>query len=94
MSKVMLSTTDNPYDPFTEFDNWFTFDEAKGYHSCAYLARVSTTSTELSEEDYDLAIEEAIDSIVDLDIINKYIKVTKETFNSRKQRSIAKYRNI
>ena len=32
-----LTTTDNPYDPFTQYDAWYRFDEGKGYHSCAYL---------------------------------------------------------
>ena len=36
-SKCMLTTFDNPYNPFDEFTSWFMFDEEKGYHSCAYL---------------------------------------------------------
>ena len=32
-SKCMLTTFDNPYNPFDEFTSWFMFDEEKGYHS-------------------------------------------------------------
>lgn len=42
-SKCMLTTFDNPYNPFDEFTSWFMFDEEKGYHSCAYLGRIANT---------------------------------------------------
>lgn len=30
-SKCMLTTVDNPFDPFEQFTSWFMFDEEKGY---------------------------------------------------------------
>ena len=74
----MLTTTDNPFNPFTHFDEWFAFDTQKGYHTCAYLARIAKTSDELSQEDEDLAIEAAIDEIVELNVLGIYKKVTIE----------------
>lgn len=65
MDESMLTTTDNPYNPYTEFDQWRTWDEQAGYYSLAYLGRVVKTSDELSEADQSLAIEQAIDEIVD-----------------------------
>ena len=78
MKQSMLTTIDNPFDPFTQFDEWFAFDESKGYHSCSYLARIAKTSDELSEADEERAIELAIDEIVKLNILGIYKKVTKE----------------
>lgn len=75
MKAVMLTTIDNPFDPFAQFDEWKAFDEAKGYFSCAYLARIVKTSDELSEEDEALAIEQAIDEIIKLNILGIYRKV-------------------
>jgi hypothetical protein len=74
----MLTTDDNPFDPFTEFDEWLTFDESKGYHSCAYLARIAKSSEELSPQDESNAIENAIDEIVKVNVLGIYKKISKE----------------
>ena len=65
-SKCMLTTFDNPYNPFDEFTSWFMFDEEKGYHSCAYLGRIAKTSEQLSDEENAQEIERAIDEILSL----------------------------
>lgn len=75
MALHMLTTMDNPYDPFTQFDEWLQFDESSGYHTTQYLARITVTADELSEADQDLAIEQAIDEIVSLNINGMYKKV-------------------
>lgn len=73
----MLTTEDNPYDPFEQFDEWFAFDEQKGYHTCSYLDRIAKTSINLSDADYEVEIENAIDEICRLNILGIYKKVTK-----------------
>lgn len=78
MVKIALTTTDNPYSPFTQFTEWKTFDELMGYYTCEYLARIARTSPDLSPDDYALAIEVAIDEIVDLNITGNYKKVYTE----------------
>ena len=75
--KIMLSTIDNPYDPFDDFNNWFMFDVQKGYNSCAYLARVAQTSDQFTEKETFEEIERAIDEIIEHDFMNVYIKLTK-----------------
>ena len=75
MKASMITTTDNPFNPFTEFDEWKVFDESKGYYTCSYLARIVKTSDELSDEDETLAIEQAIDEIVSLNVLGIYKKV-------------------
>lgn len=60
----MLTTIDNPFDPFTQYEEWFVWDEAAGYHSTAFLARVVISSEELSEYDQRLAYEQGIDEII------------------------------
>ncbi len=76
MDEFMLTTLDNPYNPFTHYDEWFAFDTSHGYHTCAYLARIAKSSQELSEMDEDQAIDFAMDEIVRLNLLGNYIKVT------------------
>lgn len=72
----MLTTFDNPYDPFTQFKQWLDFDVVvKGYNSCAYLARIAKTSDELTDEENIQAVNSAIDEIIKLDFRNIYKKV-------------------
>lgn len=74
-SRCALTTFDNPWNPFTQFDSWFLFDVEKGYNSCAYLARIAKTSEQLTDEENNEAIENAIDEIIKHDFMNIYKKV-------------------
>ena len=62
----MLTTDDNPYDPFTQWDEWYMYDETSGHHTTGLLARIVKTSHDLSEPDQDKAIEDAMQEIVEL----------------------------
>lgn len=74
MAKTMLTTFDNPYDPFEQFDDWYRFDHDKGYCSCEYLARIAKLSDSLTELERDEEIERAIDEIIVHDLFNVYKK--------------------
>ena len=78
MRLCRLTTTDNPYDPFDEFDKWYLWDVRHGYHTSAYLGRVARTSGDLSEVDDNLANEQAIDEIVELNLVGIYRKVVRD----------------
>ena len=73
----MLTTIDNPFDPFNDYENWERFDIDHGYNSSSYLARIVTTSDELSDADNLEAVEQAINEIVSLNILGIYKKVSK-----------------
>ena len=76
-NECRLTTIDNPFDPFTQFDDWFLFDTEKGYNSCSRLDRITNLSDEMSEVEVNIEVERAIDEIIKYDFLNIYKKVTK-----------------
>lgn len=78
MSKAtMLTTVDNPFDPFTQWEDWRRFDEDKGYYTCEFIARLVDSSPELSESDQELASLTAIYEIISMQP-ETYKTITKE----------------
>lgn len=73
--EYMLTTVDNPYDPWTQWDEWFSWDMNAGYHTPGLLARVARASDELSEVDQYMAIQQAIDEIVQENVLGVHLKV-------------------
>ena len=76
--RFMLTTVDNPYDPFEDFTAWYIYDVSKGYNSCGLLAIVAKTSKIYSEDENNSIVEEAIDSIVKTNPLKIYKKIEKE----------------
>ena len=72
----MLSTIDNPYNPFTRFDEWNQYDVAMGYNTLSYLARIVDYTDCYTEEQRHMARELGMQQIVDMDPSHIYIKVT------------------
>ena len=72
-----LTTIDNPFDPFEQFDSWLMFDKEKGYNSCERLARIAEITDDMTQKEIDDENERAIDEIIKHDILNVYQKVTR-----------------
>ena len=75
--ECMLTTFDNPYNPFDDFTSWFMFDIEKGYNTCSYLGRIVNLSDDLCQKEVDEEVERAIDEIIFYDFRNFYKKVYK-----------------
>lgn len=73
-----LTTTDNPFDPFTQWDEWFAYDLALGYNTSGFLARFVFLADDTTEADARLAVELAIDEIVSENVNGLYKKVSRE----------------
>ena len=71
----MLTTFDNPFDPFEQFDSWYQFDLDHKHGSSELLDRIARTSDQLTEEENDREIERAIDEIIKYDYQNIYKKI-------------------
>jgi hypothetical protein len=79
MAGHVLTTVDNPFNPVTQFDEWFNWDSMKGYHTLSLLARVVITSDELSEADQAQAVEDAVEEIARENVSGMHRKVSMQT---------------
>lgn len=71
MANRMLTTTDNPFNPFTQFDQWYAYDTIVTRHNCCSLIAAQVgTSIDLSDEEEEKAIDNAIDQIILNDPLN------------------------
>jgi len=84
----MLTTIDNPYNPFSQFEEWLAFDISKGHRTCELLDIYTASSLFISDADQREAIESAILSIVQEDIEGIYIRVTKEFYATSNDRHV------
>lgn len=80
--EFMLTTVDNPFDPFTQWDEWFAWDQGAGYNTPGLLDRVARVSDELSEADQHLAVQQAIDEIVYENVLGVHKKVKRNEMST------------
>ncbi len=80
MADVRITTADNPFNPFDDFDRWYKFDTIHGYNSLGLVARLAFISDQLSEVEKLDEEERAIDSIVssDINVDGNWRKLTRE----------------
>lgn len=64
--EFMLTTVDNPYDPFTDYESWLAYDEQNNYNTNSLLARMTADSKELSDLENEMILNHAVDDILDL----------------------------
>ena len=61
-SRFMITTFDNPCNPFKDFKQWFAYDSIAGYNTCAWLdhfVKFSIKDTdEIIEEDVEFGANE------------------------------------
>ena len=62
----MLSTLDNPFDPFDDFTSWYMFDCEKGHNTSSRLARIANLNDEMTQKEIDEARE---------DLKKKYLEI-------------------
>ena len=71
----MLTTIDNPYSPFKDYYHWEAYDREKGYYTNEYLARIASTSEEISEEQQIEDIQLAMHEIIKMNVLGIYLLV-------------------
>lgn len=64
MSLPRLTTSDNPYDPFKQWNLWYNYDVLQGYATCERIAAIAETSDDLSDEENLPEWNRALDVII------------------------------
>ncbi|MBO4703898.1 MAG: hypothetical protein J5617_03645 [Bacilli bacterium] len=71
-----LTTTDNPWNPQTQFDEWYRFDNDMGYFTTQRLAKMEDYLVKtLKTDDPSLISDMAILELVRLDPLKRYTVV-------------------
>jgi hypothetical protein len=80
--EYMLTTVDNPFNPFTEWDEWLAYDTRMGYNTPGLLDRIAINSDELSEPDQAVALQDAIEEICRENVLGIFRKVSRNSFSN------------
>ena len=75
--ETFITTVDNPFDYFTQFEDWLNYDRLMGYYTCEYVGRLAKLAPDISEEDEYLELNRVFDSIIEWNG-GMYKKVFKE----------------
>ena len=75
----MLTTFDNPYNPFDDFTLWLMYDKEQGYDTCERLARIAKLTDDMSQDEIDAETDRAMDEIIFYDFLNIYKKVWQDS---------------
>lgn len=81
-SEHMLTTVDNPWSPFTNYAEWYAYDQAQGYDTPGLLARIANVSLDVSDPDFESSIEQAMSEIATENVSGMHRLVTKPTTSS------------
>ena len=79
MKEYMLSTIDNPWNPFKNFDEWLQFDLSHSYNTLGYVARIANTDSDMDDKEYSEQVNKAIDDILKYNPLPIYIRVDEST---------------
>ena len=83
VKEAMLTTTDNEWDPFDNFSEWYSRDlelarQQNRRSASGYLAIIAACSDDVSDNEFNQVMNDAIDEIVKLDLSGTFKKVTRE----------------
>ena len=76
--QYMLTTLDNPYNPFVDFSSWYMFDCEQEHNTSSRLARIANIDSEMTQKERDEEIDRAMNFIVAYDLEGIFVKATEE----------------
>ncbi len=82
LHEYWMTTIDNPYSYYDEFDKWYQYDMLQGYDTCGLIARIARTSEAFSDEENQKLINKAIDDWIEADPLHLYIRISNTSTSS------------
>lgn len=76
-----LTTVDNPFDKFEDYDNWLLYDIEKGYGTNELLARIMKDTKSYTDKEFNEALSDVIDEIIKNDFTGMYKKVSTNKYD-------------
>lgn len=74
----MLTTVDNPFNPFDRFEDWYNYDLYLDHGCCELIGRIGASSIDASPASQHREYEATINHIIEHDPLHIYKKVTRE----------------
>ena len=75
----LLTTIDNPYNPFEDFSLWDAFDREKGHNTCDLIGRLSQLSDDMTQREEEAEYDRVAEFIIYHDPHDKYKKFYRQT---------------
>lgn len=76
--RIMLTTFDNPFNPFVDFKSWYMFDCEQGYNTCSRIARLIDEDSEMTDKEAEEERIRVIEFMLKYDLEGKYFKGTQK----------------
>ena len=76
--QFMLTTFDNPFNPFVDFSSWYMFDCEKDHNTSSRLARIMNIDSEMTQKEIEEERNRAMNLIVEYDLEDTFFKGTEE----------------
>ena len=75
MANSVVTTIDNPWNPFTQFREWFAWDNHHHYETCRWLDHYAFTSNDLSDEQIDDDVTNAQNKLLARNPYSLHVKI-------------------
>lgn len=78
--EVLLTTVDNPINPFVDFDAWHSEDLRLGHDTCGLIARLYVDYPDMSEYEQVVEYARVIREVFRIDVLNEYTLAIKPSW--------------
>lgn len=75
MGDYMITTLDNPWNPFTHYHEWLAHDTKNGYNTDQWIAFLTKTSNDLPRDERLEQIDAGVSRLLELDPFGLHVKV-------------------